>query len=63
MRAVVRDDCETRESRSKFSSACVVPIISAAFLGGVNGLFELRDFAGGGVVAIQMKVQLVHFFS
>ncbi len=48
MRAVVRDDCEARESRSKSSSACVAQIISAAFLGGVNGLLNLRDFAGGG---------------
>ncbi len=50
MRAVVRDDFEARESRSKSSSqaACVAPIISAAVLVGVNGLLNLRDFAGGG---------------
>ncbi len=48
MRAGVRDDCEARESRSKSSSACVAPIISAAVLVGVNGLLNLRDFAGGG---------------
>ena len=48
MRAVVRDYCEARESRSKSSSACVAPIQSAAVLVGVNGLFNLREFAGGG---------------
>jgi hypothetical protein len=48
MRAVVRDDCEARKSCSKSSSACVAPIISAAILVGVNGLLNLRCFAGGG---------------
>ena len=48
MRAVVRDDCEARESRSKSSSACVAPIILAAVLVGVNGFCNLRDFAGSG---------------
>jgi hypothetical protein len=60
MRAVVREDCDASESRSKSSSACVAPIISAAVLGGVNGLLNLRYWPE---VAIQMKVQLVQFFS
>ncbi len=47
--AVVRVDCDARdsESRSKSSAACVAQMISAADLVDVNGAFNLRYFAGG----------------
>ncbi len=46
----MRVDCDVRdsESRSKSSAACVAQMISDADLVDVNGVFNLRYFAGGG---------------